>query len=222
MSSFWTSIWTRPRATIAQIVATNPNQHLWLLASIYGFQGLLNAFQSFLLGNSWGLIPIFLVAIVLSPFWGYISFAVWSWLVMWTGRLFKGGGTFQQIRAAYAWSCVPMIINIPLWILLAAIFGSSLFANYGGAGSMGGGLVTLLYLVILVRLVIAIWSIVIYLNALAEVQKFSILRSIGNALVAALVVAVLYFLLFSALAYVWSGSADLSLSPAPSTLKENP
>lgn len=222
MSSFWTSIWVRPRATISQVVAQNPNRHLWLLASIYGFQGLLNAFQSFLLGNSFGLIPIFLLAIVFSPLWGYASFAVWSWLVMWTGRLFKGAGKFEEIRAAYAWSCVPMIVNIPLWIILAALFGSSLFANYGGAGSMGTGLVALLYLIILIRMTVAIWSIVIYLNALAEVQRFSILRAIGNALIAAFLVAIAYFLIFSAIAYVWGGSAEVAMPPVPSTPKENP
>lgn len=193
MGSPWTAIWVRPKETIAHIVAQNPNRHLWILAFFYGFQTLLNSFQSLLLGETMGLIPLFLLAIILAPFLGYLAFSVWSWVVMMVGRLFRGQGTFREVRAAYAWSCVPMAINIPLWLILAALLGRDLFTGNTLTDPFSTPLVALLYLITFIRLVIAVWSIVIYLNALAQVQSFSVLRAIGNTLVAALLLGAVYF-----------------------------
>lgn len=190
----WISIWRNPRATIAKIVATNPNRSLWLLAAIYGFSSLLNLFQSASLGQSMGVAAIFLVALILSPFWGYAAFAVWSWVVSWTGKLFKGKGTFQTVRTAYAWSCVPLVFNIPLWLLMAALFGHQLFLSEGVTTT--DGMITFLFLILIAKIALAVWSIVIYLNGLAEVQKYSILRAVGNVIVAGIIVGVVVAILW--------------------------
>ncbi len=191
----WKTIWTEPRATIASIVAENPNRSLWCLAAIYGFSSLLNTFQSIMLGINLRLPAIFLLALVLAPFWGYIAFSIWSWVVCFTGKWLKGTGSFQAVRAAYAWSCAPLIANIPLWFILAAIFGQQLFTNFSENYLLTDGQVTVLFAILIIRIAAAIWSIVIYLNALAQVQQFSILRSIGNVLIAGAIVGVAAYLL---------------------------
>jgi hypothetical protein len=191
----WSSIWVRPRATIAAVVAENPNRSLWWLAAIYGFSSLLNTCQSIMLGFNVSLAGIFLLAIVFAPLWGYISFSVWSWVVMITGKWLKGTGSFQAIRASYAWSCVPLIANIPLWFVLASIFGQELFTNFSENHILTDGQVSMLFGILIIRIAAAIWSIVIYLNALAEVQQFSILRTIGNVLISGLIVGVIAYIL---------------------------
>src|SRR5438105_4239723 len=123
----WLTIWTKPRATIARIVGQNPNQSLWWLAAIYGFCSLLSLFQSMTLGSAMGTIGILILAVIIAPFYGYISFSIWSWFVLWTGKWFKGQGTFKTVRASYAWSCVPIIVSIPLWLLMVILFGHQLF-----------------------------------------------------------------------------------------------
>jgi len=191
----WLTIWTQPRATIAEIVRENPNRSIWWLSAIYGFSSILNSFQTALLGNKLNIAAIFLIAIVLCPIWGYISFSIWSWVVSFTGKLFKGAGTFKEIRAAYAWSCVPLIVNVLLWFLLAALFGRALFTEMKETQTFTQAQVTLLFGILIIRIAVAIWSIVIYLNALAEVQKYSVLRAIGNVIVAAVIVAIFFYLL---------------------------
>ncbi|HSX11333.1 MAG TPA: Yip1 family protein [Chlamydiales bacterium] len=198
----WLSIWTSPRATIARIVRENPNRSLWLLAGIYGFCSLMNMFQSAALGNAMGPLGLLILAIVLAPFWGYICFAVWSAFVTWVGKLFKGQGTFKTIRAAYAWSCVPIVINIPLWLLMVVLFGHQLFLNFPDAHMMPNGIVTLMFVILIVKVALAIWSLVIYLNALAEVQSFSILRAILNVVVTAVALSVILFIIWSLLGHV--------------------
>ena len=93
-ASPWLTVWTEPRETIRRIIAENPKRSLWLLAAIYGFSSLLNSFQSGSLGASIAMAPLLLLALVIAPFWGYFVFALWSWVVLWTGKIFKGQGNF--------------------------------------------------------------------------------------------------------------------------------
>jgi len=212
----WLSIWTQPRATIAQIVKGNPNRSLWLLAWMYGFVSLLNFFQSMTLGNSMGAVGIFITAILLAPIYGYLSFSIWSWFVTWVGALFRGQGRFKAIRCAYAWSCVPIFVNIPLWLLMVLLFGPQLFLNVPDAHFLIGWKVLALFVISLMKVVIAVWSLVIYINALAEVQQYSAIRAIFNIIVAAVILGVILFVAWSLLLHT-SNSAAISTFTIPSS-----
>lgn len=203
----WLSIWTHPRATIARIVAENPNRSLWWLAGIYGFCSLLNMFQSMFLGASVHVVGIVILAVVLAPFWGWINFSVWSAVVNWVGKWFKGRGSFITVRSAYAWSCVPILLNIPLWLLMVVLFGHQLFLNFPNAHLMPQSHVILLFTILVIKVVLAIWSLVIYLNTLAEVQGYSILKAILNVVVAGVILGIVLFVVWSLLIYALGGVA---------------
>lgn len=186
--SAWLTIWTSPRETIRRILSDNPKHGLWRLATIYGFVSLLGAFQSFSKGSHVELWVIFFASLIFAPIWGYILFSVWSGVMTWVGHLFKGNGDFQGIRAAYAWSCLPVLVNAALWIVMIVLFGSVLFIEGGTTfHTFPEGMGILLAVLLLGKVIMSIWSLVIYLNALAEVQQFSILRAIGNIVVSGIV-----------------------------------
>jgi hypothetical protein len=144
---------------------------------------------------------------VVAPFWGWINLSVWSWFVSWVGKWFKGQGSFTTVRSAYAWSCVPLIINVPLWLLMVALFGHQLFLNFPNAHLMPNGEVLLLFIILVIKVILAVWSLVIYLNALAEVQKFSILRAILNVVVSGVILGVVFFVVWSLLMHALGGVA---------------
>ncbi len=201
----WRSIWCNPRSTIRSIVDTNPNRSLWILAFIYGFTALLNGFQTFPIALRVGLIPMVGITIILAALWGYLFFAVWSWAVLVTGKLFGGKATFATARAAYAWSCVPLLGNFCLWILLVVLFGSILFFGPQPHLVLSKPAITFLFILLLGKIVFSIWSIVVYLQALAEVQSYSVLRAIGNVILAAIFLGILVAIPIYILVYL-SGS----------------
>lgn len=203
----WLSIWTEPRATIAQIVKHNPNRSIWWLAAIYGFCSLMNLFQSMTLGKSMGMVGILILAVLVAPFYGYISFSVWSLFVYWTGKLFKGKGGYKEVRASYAWSCVPVIVNVPLWILMVVIFGNQVFLNFPNAHQMPTTQVFILFVILIVKVIVAIWSLVIFLNALSQVQNYSVIRAILNVVLAGVVLGLIFFALWTLLLYAFGAVA---------------
>src|SRR3989338_9109347 len=98
--SAWLTIWTKPRETIRRILSDHPREGLWRLATIYGFVSILSTFQSISLGSQVGPWAILIISLVFAPLWGYVLFGVWTAIMLWVGRLFRGNGDFQGLRAA--------------------------------------------------------------------------------------------------------------------------
>lgn len=184
-----------------RIADENPNRSLWALAAIYGFSSLMNIFQSIALGQAMGIAGIIIIAALLAPFWGYIHFAVWSAFISFTGKWIGGRGSFKEVRAAYAWSSVPVLINLPIWLLMAAFFGQQLFLNFPTPELLSSREVSLLMAIFVIKMVVAVWSLIIYINALAVMQRFSVFRAIFNCILAGLVLAVIFYILWNGLIY---------------------
>jgi hypothetical protein len=179
----WLSIWTEPRKTIRFIVKTDPKLRLLVLCAIYGLPLALNLVQSFALSHvvpSWAIIIGSLVA---CTFLGVLGISISSWLLNFTGRWIGGKGSFQDIRAALAWSNVPNIVTILMWIVLLGVFGTQVFDKDFSNAQFVGYQAGILFLVMLIETIVSIWGFIILLNALAEVQQFSIWKAILNVVI---------------------------------------
>src|SRR5690606_22114109 len=82
----WFSMWTRPRATIQQIVDTDPSRFMIVLSMLIGVTQVLDRASTRSLGDRVSLGTILAVALVLGPFLGLIAVHVYAWFVRWTGR----------------------------------------------------------------------------------------------------------------------------------------
>jgi hypothetical protein len=179
----WVSIWVRPRDTIRKIIDFDPGYRFALLSGIYGFPLLLQISQNFSLGQSIPIFIIILIALCLSVFVGMLVISIESALLLWTGRWLGGVASYKEIRAAVAWSNVPNIVTIATWIIFLAIFGQQAFFYEFPEGVFTGSLYSILFLLSLIQLIISIWSLIIFLQALGEVQGFSAWKALLNAII---------------------------------------
>src|SRR5262249_51834590 len=142
------------------------------------------------LGATMGIVPIVLLALILSPFIGYVGLSFWSWILAFTGKWFKGHGRFLEIRAAAVWACVSTVVIDVLWILTILVFGINTFVPPNQGEMVFAGKAVFLLCIGVARLVLMVWSLVIFINSLSEVQHFSVLRTIGNMIVAGIILMV--------------------------------
>lgn len=188
-------MWTCPRETIREIVSADPKRGLWVLAWGYGFSAILNSIQSLGVGQGvetlWHLL---VVAALFAPFWGMFIFTVWGWVTAKVALLFKGVSDYQSARAAYAWSCLPLLAVAPLWFGLIFLYGPLFFYPAEGERFLSTGEAGLLFLILLAKLVLTIWALVLYIQAFAEVNRFSVLRSIGAIVVSGVAITALFAL----------------------------
>ncbi|MEI6242150.1 MAG: Yip1 family protein [Chlamydiota bacterium] len=200
----WISMWTQPKATIRSIIEKNPNHQLPFLATIYGLYSLLGLAQTFSWGNLVSLLPLIILIIALAPIWGYLIFSILSGFVYITGKWIGGKGTYKEVRAAFAWSHVPVIVSNFLWILFLAIFQEALFQGFPQekANALAA------FFILLASgcfLILGIWTLVLYIQSLSEVQKFSALRSISNIFLASIVFFAVFFLILLSFVHLIKG-----------------
>ncbi|MBI3211270.1 MAG: YIP1 family protein [Simkania negevensis] len=196
----WFKIWTAPRKTIRSIIAYDKNHRFIVLSALYGFQYLLGAAQFLSIGTHSSLLFILLLSAVLAIPIGYFLFNLMSLFLFYLGKLIKGEGGFKEIRAAMAWSSVPHIFTIFIWLVLCFSYGQSLFVIGYEKELVGVGVLINLG-AILLHLIFGIWELVIFVLALGEVQKFSVWMALLNSLLAWLGIGLCLFFV------IWGVSA---------------
>jgi hypothetical protein len=174
----WLSIWISPGKTMRWIEQRDPDDMVIILASLAGFSEILVNASRFNLGDQISIPVIFAIAVVFGPFLGIAGLILISVLFWWTGSWLGGVSGLSMIRAALAWSCLPLICYSILWIPKYILLGDVLFESRVVIFGSKGHLLIVGFNVL--RLIIVIWSIVIFLNCLAEVQKFGMWKAVVN------------------------------------------
>lgn len=190
----WLTMWTKPKSTIRSIVNYDSNFRLFVLSGIYGFVSLISTAQSFSIGETLNFFLILLIAIILAPVWGFIAFSISSFFIHFTGKWLKGQASYKEVRASIAWSNVPMIGNVVLWIILFVIFKQDILKDFPGSSALSGTYRGILLMILFGQLILNIWVLVLYINSLAEVQRFSIGKAILNIIIAVIIFIALFFI----------------------------
>jgi hypothetical protein len=128
-------------------------------------------------------------------------------LLKYTGRWLDGDATTDELRAAYAWSSVPLIWGLLLWIPLGVLLGDHLFratAELLQSLSMVSAIIILV--LIAIKGITDIWGVFTLIKCIAEVQDFSAWKALGNILLAVLVLVVPVLLVFAVIAAVSAGA----------------
>jgi hypothetical protein len=191
----WVKMWTKPKETIRAVVTYDPRHRFLILCLINGLPALLQNAQAMSLGMSYNLVSILLGCLILSLFAGMIVITVSSGLLFMTGKWIGGAASFLQVRAAVSWSNITNLISIFIWAGLIAFFGAELFSELFDTSVFTQTESIFLMGIFLIQTGMSVWSFVLLVQSLAEVQGFSSWKSVLNILVSiGLVVAAAWLL----------------------------
>ena len=178
----FTKIWTSPKEVFKYINDTGYDKHLVLLLALIGISLAFGLAEARNLGDTFSLWQILVICIIGGGlFLGWVSLHLYATFLNWTGKWLKGEGDTMSILRMLSYAMIPSTIGVIFWILQIIIFGNELFesgANFANAGIFSGIFVLLL----LLQLILAIWSQILCIIGISEVQKFSIGKSILNLL----------------------------------------
>jgi len=183
-------MWTQPRKTIRAIVDKNPRHQLLLIAILGGMVTMLNRSMNQPIGDTLPLSSILLAIVMLGAVAGIAKVYIYGWLLRWTGKYVGGKATLPELRAAIAWPAVPLVWGLLAWIPAIALYHKEWFSSYQ-PGMAQNPLLPLFF--ILLSLVLSLWSIILTLKTLSEVQRFSIWKAALNGLLAGIIVAIITF-----------------------------
>jgi hypothetical protein len=190
------TIWTRPRATIRGIVDTDPTLHVTGLAVLAGIVRSLDNAARRNAGNNLPLAALMVASLIGGTIGGLLGLYLGGWLFRHAGKWFGGRADSEEVRAAIAWSAVPVVTTLPIGLFQVFFFGKDLFTKDGPKISFSDSSGIVLLATGLIQLILSVWTIVLFLRCLGEVHRFSAwkallsLFALTGALMAVIVVAV--------------------------------
>ena len=188
------TIWIRPRPTILQIIALNPRLHVMMLASLLGIVEALNIAEVLQLGDMLSSLELLGCIVVLGPISGLLNLWIYSQLIYFARLWFLGTGTRQHIRTAVAWSYLPFVSTLPLWIFKILLLDARIFTSEGGLWNVESKTFAVLMALQMIQSVLTLWGFVLLCNCVTEVQGYrSRGRGFGNVLLANLMLVLLVF-----------------------------
>ncbi len=187
----WMQIWTHPRLTIREVVKTNPNALLLFWSFVSGFPCFLLGAQLFSLDIRHALWFFLLEAAIISPLLGFLWISFTALLLYGTGKILKGVAPYTHVRAVVAWATAPSVPNTLIGLFSLAVFAWNVVATqFPQMGTIDPSFVAY---TVFIQLILSIWGMVICIAGLAEVQNFSIGKSIFNVFLAGVVFAIVNF-----------------------------
>lgn len=199
------TIWTSPRKTIRQIVATDPELHVLLLIGLAGMSESLDRASTRFAGDKMPLGVILAVACVFGPLGGLFGMWIYSHLIRISGNWLEGRGDYEEIKSAIAWSSVPHVTGLAIWIALILLLGHELFTKETPYLDAHPTLALVVLALFLAQMVLALWSMVLLCNTVAEVQGYrSAWRGLANLFLAGALLAVPLFILGAGLFFLFA------------------
>ncbi len=207
----WLKIWMSPKETIQAVVDHDPKYRFNVFCFIYGFVWCLQTAQMLMLGHYYSIGAILILSALLSVPIGFILMNITTAFFYLAGKLFRGHSNYLNIRSVVGWANFPSVVNILFWMALVIVYGSDIFVTSNPDMSSNFNFAIL---AMGVQFISGIWGIVILIGGIAQVQKFSNLRSFGSLIVVcslwfALTILLVYLLTLSSQANV----AAMSLIP---------
>jgi hypothetical protein len=183
----WLTMWYNPRKTIRRILDTNPYQQIFLLSSLIGILITSGELVSKKAENSLPFYLILIITIIGGSVIGIAYVYLMGALLHWTGSKFGGKASTESLRAAFAWSWIPSLWTLPLWIWVLIPFTSRLELN------LSLTLISLCFLFIVVIANLLLFYLLI--SCISEVQQFSGWRSIGSLIISQLIFWISIFII---------------------------
>ncbi len=197
-------MWTQPRATIRQILNTNSERMVFILALLVGFSQALDNASSSNRGDHLDWPFVVIVALFSGSISGILAIYLGALLTQWTGRWIGGAASIKDLRVALAWGYVPLLWTLLLWIPYIAIAGQEMFTEQTPRLDSSDARILALTFFYFIEVVMSIWGLTVWMKAVGEAQGFSAWKALLNMLLSLLVVLVPVLLLVFVFSSVFS------------------
>lgn len=186
----FTKIWTSPRLVFRYL---NDNRYDKFVNILLILAGITKAFDKALtrnMGDNLPLIAVLAICIIGGGLFGWISYYIYAALISWTGNWLKGKGDTDSLLRMISHAMIPLIAIMILLIPQISVFGNEIFQS--DINVYGTGLLSTLiyYFISFIEISVSIWTIVLIVIGISEVQKFSIGKSILNMILPLLLIVV--------------------------------
>lgn len=198
-SDIFIKILTSPREAFKFINDYNYEKHLYILLFLAGMLRSFDRESTKNMGDNYSIWAIILISIIFGGLFGWITYYIYSALISWSGSWLNGKGNTESILRILAYALFPSILSLIILIPQIAIYGETMFKSENDFYSSGLVESVIYYGFFIIELILGIWSFVLCVIGISEVQKLSIGISILNLLLPAILL--IFFILILVLLF---------------------
>ncbi len=183
-------IWTSPRSVFAYINNKHYDKYVVILLVLAGISRALDKGAENNMGDKFPLSVNLAICIIGGGLFGWISTYIYAALVSATGNWLKGEGDTQPILNVLSYAMIPSIAGMLFVIPQLIIYGNEVFKPDLDLDSDNGLSNVIVYLSFLAQATLGIWTLVLCVIGIAEVQKLTIGYAILNLLLPVFVIII--------------------------------
>jgi hypothetical protein len=177
---------TSPKEAFRFINNYKFDKHVTLLLFLAGITQAFDRATTKNMGDRFSLPGLIAFCIIIGGIFGWITYYIYAASISWTGKWFQGRADTQSVLRILAYSLFPSIFILILLIPQIAIYGNGLFQSDYDISNTGLINNVVYYGLILCGLAFGIWSFVLSVIGISEVQRFPIWKALFNLLLPAL------------------------------------
>jgi hypothetical protein len=189
-NDIFTKIWASPRQVFKFLDEWKYDKYLMYLLFLAGIYSGVYQSTKDNAGQNMPLLLILAICIFGGGLLGWISYYIYAALTSWTGKWLKGHANTDSILRILAHAMIPAIVSLLAFIPQIIIFGKWAFQKNIDMGGMGIVPIFVHYLCSFISIVLGIWSLVLVIIGISEVQGFSVGKSILNLILPVFIIFV--------------------------------
>ena len=197
----FTKIWMSPRQVFKFINQNGYTKFSTILLILGGITGALNSASTRNMGDIMPLWSVLIVCLIGGGVFGWLYFYIYAVLLSWTGKWMKGVGTTKSLFRMISYALIPSLLVLFTFILRIVLIGNEEFQRNVDVFDSGFLITALFSFSLFVEIVTGVWTLVILVIGISEVQKLSIGKSIVN-LILPMVLLIMVFIPVAAIAYL--------------------
>lgn len=181
------SIWFHPRKTMRFLEDKNKVLLGFLIVLLVCFIKTVNLAVYFELGEKLSVLGIFEVCFILSLLKAGFIYIVVAKVLFKSCQGFQGEASLSSIKKVIEWSSIPLVFSVLLWVPEFMIVGGSFFKSNSSlidANTLSNSVYISLSCI---DTVLALWSLILFIICLAEVNRFSLKQAIFSSIIALIV-----------------------------------
>lgn len=179
----FTKIWTSPRMVFRFIVDNEYENYMYVILFLAGVMSALDRASSRNMGDQIPLVFLLFGSIIVGGTFGWLTFYIYSALLSWTGTLLKGAADTRTLFRMFTYSIIPSVLTLLLIVIQIILFGNGIFRSDFNFLEMSFPVILFFAIVFFIESVLCIWSIILLVIGISEVQHFSIGKSIVSLLI---------------------------------------
>jgi hypothetical protein len=177
----------KPKRAIPLLIATPKSWPFNLILIFAAISIAISRVQETNLGDNKSLFEIIGCSVIGGATIGYLFLLLYIKLIHWTGKLFKAKGEFKSIHKAFAAAALPLVFRTLSFCILIMLFGKDIFQSHFNVAFLSNSEALIYQSFVALDFILIIWTLVLIIIGLRIVQELSIIKSIFNYLLPAVI-----------------------------------